>query len=331
MKRIVTLMLCIAIVCSSAVSLTSCKSTDYEKALELIEAGSYAEAKVLLEGLGDYKDAKEYLSRFLYVPTTVTFASEEGTSCREISLNEAQLPELIFWDGNTETDYDEYFYDEHGNIIRRIFVDSKGIETYEDNTYDENGLLIKEVLTGPIFNSIYEFSYDENNRLVEQTSSNASGVVASVERFTYDEHGNLIKDEYEWDDVQIVTEYFYDEENRLVKELSRRQFGIDTINYTYDSKGNLIRTDFIDLDGDADVLSCIYDENGNKLKHIHTYADGGSYTLEYSYDGNGNIVRREFSSFGVPNETLTIEYTLIYTPFELPEKTRDKIVSLSDY
>ena len=42
-----------------AVCLTACASSDYKKASDLMEAGSYSEAKAIFETLGDYKDSTE--------------------------------------------------------------------------------------------------------------------------------------------------------------------------------------------------------------------------------------------------------------------------------
>ena len=42
-----------------AVCLTSCAGSDYKKASDLMEAGSYSEAKAIFETLGDYKDSAE--------------------------------------------------------------------------------------------------------------------------------------------------------------------------------------------------------------------------------------------------------------------------------
>ena len=60
MKKILVLFI---LVLSMAVSLVSCSSTKYNDALNLIEEGKYADAYVILNELGDYKDAKELLAK----------------------------------------------------------------------------------------------------------------------------------------------------------------------------------------------------------------------------------------------------------------------------
>lgn len=55
MKKVLALVLCFCM----ALSLTACKSGDYEKAKKLFDAGKYEEALALYEKLGDYEDSAE--------------------------------------------------------------------------------------------------------------------------------------------------------------------------------------------------------------------------------------------------------------------------------
>lgn len=57
MKRILALLLTVCM----AVSLCGCSSSDYKKAVSLLDAGEYADAITLLEELGDYEDSAELL------------------------------------------------------------------------------------------------------------------------------------------------------------------------------------------------------------------------------------------------------------------------------
>lgn len=59
MKRLIALVLCLVM----AVSLCGCSKLDYNKAVELYEAGGYEGAKAAFEALGDYEDSAEYAAK----------------------------------------------------------------------------------------------------------------------------------------------------------------------------------------------------------------------------------------------------------------------------
>ena len=59
MKRVISIVLCLVL----ALSLCGCEKMDYNKAVELYEAGGYEGAKAAFEALGDYEDSAEYAAK----------------------------------------------------------------------------------------------------------------------------------------------------------------------------------------------------------------------------------------------------------------------------
>ena len=59
LKRIICVVLCLVL----ALSLCGCEKLDYQKAVELYEAGGYEGAKAAFEALGEYEDSAEYAAK----------------------------------------------------------------------------------------------------------------------------------------------------------------------------------------------------------------------------------------------------------------------------
>ena len=102
--------------------------------------------------LGDYKDAKEKLAHFRYVPATAGY-DEDG-----------------------EVYTAEFFYNEYNLPIRSTHVDSHGKVRTVDYTYDENNNLIKEYyLEADGVETIYEYEYDANRNMIAESFVYQSG------------------------------------------------------------------------------------------------------------------------------------------------------------
>ena len=124
MKRIVSIILCAILLCTSCFVFASCQpekpveqdqnATDYAEALRLLEEGKYEEAKALFEKLGDYKDSAEYLSKFCYLPAWI-------------------YNDIIGKGGSYE-----YFFNEN-NLISKYVVHRDGMDGYCEFSYYENG------------------------------------------------------------------------------------------------------------------------------------------------------------------------------------------------
>ena len=108
--------------------------------------------------------------------------------------------------------------------------------------------------------------------------------------YTYDKKGNCIKTVRAWDDGaqgRWTTKdniYSYDDYGRCVKKVEKVDAQIeDTIEYIYDSNGNVIEEKTTSNNGDIGTVYYTYDNNGNCIKEIY-----GNETTIYIYDNNGN-------------------------------------------
>ena len=154
----------------AAFALSACDNTKYENALALIEAGDHVAAYEMLNELGDYKDTKQLLERFRYLPTKIVDNREGEETVRDIYFF-GNTSKSVMTYSNGETDFSEYVYDSDGNKLK------------EEHTYS-NGEMI-----------IYEGTYDANGRLLKLVHTYRNGA-KSVSEYKYDANGNKIKEEY---------------------------------------------------------------------------------------------------------------------------------------
>ena len=169
MKKVCLILLVLVVI----ISIVSCgnsenannntKEEHYNTALKLIENAEYSEAYEILKNLGDYKDAKEKLSKFKFIPTNATIIKKQNgvvidgyTNGYNISYNKYNLPQRVeeyeylvgYGEGDFERTYtSEYIYNTDGKIINKIHKASDGDKDMYDYTYDARGNLIEEVHT----------------------------------------------------------------------------------------------------------------------------------------------------------------------------------------
>ena len=111
----------------------------------------------------------------------------------------------------------EWQYDQNQNPVHETSNYNNSSYHYSDFEYDANGNLIKETYqvqyendADPLYDRIYEYEYNANNKIVKRSSSN------------YSRDGSLRE--------KIVSEYTYNEAGELSKTVTSR----------YDAQGNLI-------------------------------------------------------------------------------------------
>lgn len=323
-KKLISLFLCVAMICTVCLCLTSCKSSDYKEAVALLEAGNYEEAKAIFEALGDYEDSQQYLSRFHYFISDVQVESEEGIAKVAVEFNETNLPARVFWETEEESYTDEYFYDDIGNITRITQIDAEGNRDDYDYTYNEKGLMILETHSWDEYKNTYEHVYDENGNLIRTTGATKKEVV-STEDYTYDAEGKLIKRVIGFMATYLITtEYTYDANGNLIKEVSTDKEGVSsTTEYTYDDAGNQIKEVYTSADGSQSIYESEYDENGNLIKLTSKWEDEVD-VFDYTLDAAGNVIAREHTGPEGVWEKIGVTYTLMYIPYDLPEDTLEE-------
>jgi RHS repeat-associated protein len=177
---------------------------------------------------------------------------------------------------------------------------------------------------------ITTYSYDEQNRLKEQTTTDALGLTV-LEQFTYtlDPTGQRTRLE---ELSGRTTTWKYDELYRLTEETVEDPVnGNRTTSWTYDKVGNRLtqteggatttyaydRNDRLQNESGASTVTYEYDDNGNTTKKqapeggtTYTYNDANRLTevatptdsLGYSYDASG--IRRSKTQNGITTEYL---------------------------
>lgn len=214
-----------------------------------------------------------------------------------------------------------YEFDEDGNEIKSTYVNSYYTKTTTIE-YDENGNITKEFSIfdyndGTYYEETIIYEYNSDGLVSKKTHNNFNkteeyeGLSTTYEYFKYDEKGN---------NIEINT---YDMNNAL----------LDTTKYTYDSKGNRIKVEYLfsdeyytaqnieyneinktvhllleDSDGFKYEYTNKFDSNGLLINRITT-TDGNTTVQTFEYDANGNITKRKET--GQINSITNYEYKYI--------------------
>ena len=311
MKKIISVFLCLSLLFAMCMSLSSCfeekkevpdpKAKDYENALMLLANCDYAGAKAAFERIGDYKDAKEYLSKFYYMPVRFEYDLTEKKGTNYVSYNGMNLPISETTMRPDAQAICKFEYDDKGNITKQIMIvnteSDPTVSTYE-YTYDSKGYLMTGHYVGHDgYCATYTFKYDEKGNMVEQTYVDES---STYEYFmAYDENGNMIRQETVFGDMNQVLDisYTFDEEGRATKEVC-----------TYP-------------DGSQESVDYTYDQNGNRIKYLFTESDGDQSFYDYTYDANGNVIKEVFTDEDGSVQVVETEYELLYIPCGITEGT----------
>lgn len=299
MKKNISLILCVAMLFAICASLGACskqpeentpdlKAAEYENALVLLANCDYAGAKAAFEKLGDYRDAKDYLSKFYYMPTSFEYDLYDKKGTNTIGYNGLNLPireTTMRADAQALMDL---AYDDKGNIIeQKLIVNTDSghqISTYK-YAYDGEGRRISaNYISNDGISVSYNYEYDEKGNNVKITYADPD---VTVEYFmTYDENGRKIRQEVvgggntEIFDISYVT----DEQKRIIKEIwAYDGVGEEYIDYTYDAKGNVVKKAFTNLDGSKYTYDYTYDENGSLVHELLTDSDGGQQYVKIEY------------------------------------------------
>lgn len=193
----------------------------------------------------------------------------------------------------------EYTSDSFGNNTLILHYSKEGeLIKREENVYDDHG----NHVSGTEISNTMHYEYDEWERKIKVTSYNKDGSLRYYTDYYYDDAGNVAGyDSYDADDNrQSYAVYQYDSENRLIRSTEDYRRDTTVVEYTYDSKGNMIK-DVTYHDGVRNTtFTYEYDDAGNKVgMFIYSMRDELLYWHEYEYDSFGNLSsHREYSGDG---------------------------------
>lgn len=225
------------------------------------------------------------------------------------------------YDYNSDGTYNSVFEYRNGKLNDKAFYDKNGYclgysPTENKYEFDDSGRLIrKEDGYG-----YYEYSYDENGRIIYETHSKAFG---DIWYYKY-EYGSNFENVYKIDlskNEEILWHIMEKDENgNTIKEtidegalnsvyVSGKMF----VEYKYDNMNRLIyenhttSNDFSVSNDAVYVFSRTYEYEGDKLKKEVFSYDRYNESTEYFYDKNGRIVKEIYIFEGGANE-LTMQY-----------------------
>lgn len=198
------------------------------------------------------------------------------------------------WDGSG-TGVKEYEYDEYGNQICENNVTYGGGMKYD---YDADGNQIRSqyVFDDGSIGSVTEMTYDAEGRLLSSVTKNADGELNLEYSYTYDEAGfvtdEVRKQHYNDTTLHYVITYSGDHTEAAIQRYKNDELAGYT-EETYDSDGNLLRSDSYLADGTwSAAVECEYDGQG-RLSVEWNYSSSelqADYDVIYTYDENGLLI-----------------------------------------
>ncbi|MBR2901328.1 MAG: RHS repeat protein [Clostridia bacterium] len=194
---------------------------------------------------------------------------------------------------DAEGTYEEYAYNEKGDVIYEMIIDWLGQkkEIKTEYEYFDNGTKRKETIVDNRYTvSSAVYKYDEYGNEISLKSETGE----RISEYTYNDKGLVAtRIQNTNDEGKQVTEYKYDEEGRITE---RTLYPIDKpdykriYTYTYDDK-NCIKEEK-NIWGDIEILEYryVYDENGRCIEKI-TISESGETKNRYDYDEKGNEIK----------------------------------------
>ena len=303
------------------------KEEAYKQAIAYLGEAKYEEAYAVFCELGDYKDAKDHLEKFCFVPSRLTAASKYSSMEMITTFNEQKLPLTMQQTvGEEVIDTIKYTYDENGYLIKQHQTLFEEDDRVREFFYNENDQIIKEIFTEyDGSQEITAYSFDANGNLVHMALTMSDGSVTTT-AYEYDEKGNLVKETQVSESAPLyVKEYTY--KNDLLteeKHYSDEELTL-TASYTYDALGNLLQIATDTPEGTSSTATYTYDEKGNRITESYSDSYGDTIEVSYTYDSYGNITSGVATAY---EETITmeIEYTLTYI---VCKELRDSINALT--
>lgn len=181
--------------------------------------------------------------------------------------------------------------------------------------------------------SVREVNYDAAMKFGEivkmEIGANNSGIslpTRKVTNYKFDVNGSMTSHTelytgggfYDRLNIKEDPDIIKDSDGKILKHIKRFSDGriLNTTTYFYDEKGNLIKEDVTDLNGELHLRYILkYDKNNNLINKAGYYGDGSLVSQDtYRYDDNNRITEKGFydrnlaDQYNIPNYTAIISY-----------------------
>lgn len=199
---------------------------------------------------------------------------------------------------NNTFDLNDFDVREKEYLQKEIILNSNS-DTLKETTYNEFGDI----------ESIYEFEYDENNRLVKELLTEEGEIVGN-KSITYNESGKIkTEKEHYIDDSYDMTTYHYAENGDLISTETIDNENIKT-KYTLAVYSNNKVTKYSEYDEDDNLVfsqEINYNEKLQPTEEVTT-AHGETITKVMIYDDANLVQLKTYNSEEQLKERLTWEY-----------------------
>ncbi len=238
---------------------------------------------------------------------------------RPLSASKLKKSELKFkTDQLTFAEMRNFSYDNEGRMKGEssdngIYSNSTSyIYNNQDQVIGKDLLVIKSGTSNKYKQVEERYTYNERNQLSSGIVSDLLGKTKIVQSYIYDDFGNISEEKkvISGDAVETIeTKFTYNEVNQLIKKdeivnLGKNEKKCTTVNFSYDSNGNVVREDISKNDGDNQSIEYVYNSqnvlssvtNKNGTFEYTYYPTGqramkrkGDLAIRYSYDLSGNL------------------------------------------
>jgi len=199
---------------------------------------------------------------------------------------------LIYQDESYDTT--EYIYDDEGNLLEKITVDSDGaLESRKEMKY-ENSKMICEISYDAESNILNKVNYkhDEKGNEIEITRFNAGENKTIRTEFVFNEEGKRVETLTYNSKEELIARSEYEEDNKgqLIKSIEEDRFNYSSTTIAYDERGNI--TEQLETNKAGELNSRInrkFDENNNLIEVAvtidrHGKALNQNYVILYQYE-----------------------------------------------
>lgn len=171
----------------------------------------------------------------------------------------------------------DYTYNDEGQLLRIQYDNGNEAQgLLQSFVYDSQSNLLEESNQyggGEGERNVY--TYDQQGRQLTAHHYDLNGVLQRWNEHVYDARGNVVKTVYAMGDGSISSyeEMTYNEAGLVVREVSHNGEYTTEYQYTYDDKGQMLRTQRLENDQMMSATECDYDDAGNMVETRSWYGD----------------------------------------------------------